>query len=192
MDNLGYDVWEVEDIPSNTSSTIWILGRNFTLTELETIRDVRNNFGDDLDFLCCHMPGHIIFFFRQLCPFCGAPIASHFHHSVFLSTLVTKVRVSELFTEACKDFYSEMILGFGCMLRCGQMLLAEALKRIHLGRGFIWTRDTINETYLNLVNRFEDSKAAPFGIHQIATMGQDSGRPVGEWYSPNVIAQVLK
>lgn len=36
-DNLGYDVWEVEDIP-NTTSTIWILGKSYSYEEIEGIR----------------------------------------------------------------------------------------------------------------------------------------------------------
>lgn len=38
-DNLGYDVWDIEDIP-NTMSPIWILGKSFNYQELEKIRDV--------------------------------------------------------------------------------------------------------------------------------------------------------
>lgn len=82
--------------------------------------------------------------------------------------------------------------GFGCMLRCGQMLLAETLKRVHMQRNWMWSRDTRDETYLKIVSRFEDSKTAPYGIHQISLMGQDSGKKISDWYSPNVIAQVLK
>jgi hypothetical protein len=36
-DNIGYDVWEIEDIP-NTSSPIWILGKSYKYEELEEIR----------------------------------------------------------------------------------------------------------------------------------------------------------
>jgi cysteine protease ATG4 len=78
------------------------------------------------------------------------------------------------------------------MMRCGQMLLAEALTRLHIGRDFRWTADTKNPTYLQIVNKFEDSKGAVYGIHHIATMGQDSGKKISDWYSPNVIAQVIK
>jgi cysteine protease ATG4 len=72
------------------------------------------------------------------------------------------------------------------------MLLAEALKQIHLPENWQWIRDTTDETYLKIVSRFEDNKAAVYGIHQIGLMGEDSGKSIGEWFSPNVIAQVIK
>jgi cysteine protease ATG4 len=78
------------------------------------------------------------------------------------------------------------------MMRCGQMLLAEALTQLHIGRHWRWTTDSRDPTYLEIVSKFEDSKSAVFGIHQIAIMGQDSGKKISEWYSPNVIAQVIR
>jgi cysteine protease ATG4 len=78
------------------------------------------------------------------------------------------------------------------MMRCGQMLLAEALKQIKLGRDWKWTRETKDKVYLEILSKFEDHKDAVFGIHQIVTMGKDSGKNCGEWFSPNVISQVLK
>lgn len=32
--------------------------------------------------------------------------------------------------------------GWGCMLRCGQMVLAVALMRVHLSSDWIWTPET--------------------------------------------------
>ncbi|XP_046736771.1 cysteine protease ATG4B [Diprion similis] len=82
--------------------------------------------------------------------------------------------------------------GWGCMLRCGQMVLGQALVSLHLGRDWLWTPETKDSTYLKILNRFEDRRAAPFSIHQIAVMGASEGKEVGQWFGPNTIAQVLK
>ncbi|XP_015522371.1 cysteine protease ATG4B isoform X1 [Neodiprion virginianus] len=82
--------------------------------------------------------------------------------------------------------------GWGCMLRCGQMVLGQALVCLHLGRDWLWTPETKDSTYLKILNRFEDRRAAPFSIHQIAVMGASEGKEVGQWFGPNTIAQVLK
>uniref|UniRef100_A0A0K8TP81 Cysteine protease n=1 Tax=Tabanus bromius TaxID=304241 RepID=A0A0K8TP81_TABBR len=82
--------------------------------------------------------------------------------------------------------------GWGCMLRCGQMVLAQALIDLHLGREWFWTRETRDRTYLKIVNRFEDFRKSPFSIHQIALMGDAEDKKVGEWFGPNTVAQVLK
>ncbi|XP_063702807.1 cysteine protease ATG4A isoform X2 [Culicoides brevitarsis] len=82
--------------------------------------------------------------------------------------------------------------GWGCMLRCGQMVLAQALVALHLGRDWIWTRETRDPTYLKIIEMFEDNRKSPFSIHQIALMGNSEDKKVGEWFGPNTIAQVLK
>lgn len=46
--------------------------------------------------------------------------------------------------------------------------------------------------YLKIVNMFGDDKRNPFSLHQIALMGNDEDKKVGQWFGPNTIAQVLK
>ncbi|XP_019761355.1 cysteine protease ATG4B [Dendroctonus ponderosae] len=82
--------------------------------------------------------------------------------------------------------------GWGCMLRCGQMVLGQALMSIHLGRDWQWNPTTRDATYLSILKKFEDSRKAPFSIHQIASMGISEGKEVGQWFGPNTVAQVLK
>ncbi|XP_043604777.1 cysteine protease ATG4B isoform X4 [Bombus pyrosoma] len=79
--------------------------------------------------------------------------------------------------------------GWGCMLRCGQMVLGQALIILHLGRDWQWTAETRNSTYLKILERFEDKRTAAFSIHQIASMGASEGKEVGQWFGPNTIAQ---
>ncbi|CAH0726535.1 unnamed protein product, partial [Brenthis ino] len=82
--------------------------------------------------------------------------------------------------------------GWGCMLRCGQMVLGVALVRVHLSTDWVWTPETRDPTYLKIVQRFEERKQAPYSIHQVALMGACEGKEVGQWFGPNTIAQVLK
>ncbi|KAL4219919.1 Cysteine protease atg4b [Mactra antiquata] len=80
--------------------------------------------------------------------------------------------------------------GWGCMLRCGQMMLAQALVTRHLGRGWRWHGK--DEIYRKILKMFQDKKSSYYSIHQIASMGVSEGKQIGQWFGPNTVAQVLK
>ena len=106
--------------------------------------------------------------------------------------------------------------GWGCMLRTGQSLLANALIHVHLGRGmyslfsfFIeywliliidWRRPPYPvhtadyATYVQILTWFFDTPAqeAPFSVHRMALAGKELGTDVGQWFGPSVAAGAIK
>lgn len=82
--------------------------------------------------------------------------------------------------------------GWGCMVRCGQMMLAEALICNHLGREWLYDARQPDPKYLNILKMFEDKKSAPYSLHQIVQMGVTEGKAIGSWFGPNTVAQAIK
>jgi cysteine protease ATG4 len=72
------------------------------------------------------------------------------------------------------------------------MLLAETFLRLYLDRDFEWQSGvTGNAFYWKILSYFRDEKLAAYSIQQIASMGVSEGIPIGKWFGPNAIAQVL-
>jgi len=83
--------------------------------------------------------------------------------------------------------------GWGCMLRCGQMVVGSALLNLQLGKGWSWSPDTVDPRYLKVLEMFQDHKSAPYSIHQIALMGESvDKKPIGTWFGPNTVAQAVR
>ncbi len=89
------------------------------------------------------------------------------------------------------------------MLRCGQMVMADALQRIRLGPDWRWLPEGAENEgyrkkyveYLSIARLVSDAPSSPYGIHRIALTGQstdESRRPVGTWFGPNTVAQVIR
>lgn len=82
--------------------------------------------------------------------------------------------------------------GWGCMHRCGQMLLAEAMTRVHLGTDWLWTPGCRNESYSLLRRMFQDQRSSLYSIQNITTLGLAVDKPIGSWFGPNTVAQIIK
>ncbi|VVC91525.1 cysteine protease ATG4D [Leptidea sinapis] len=93
--------------------------------------------------------------------------------------------------------------GWGCMLRSGQMMLAQALVSHFLGRSWRWTPDKpiqnareFQEECIHrmLIKWFGDkySVNSPFSIHQMVKLGEALGKKPGDWYGPASVAHCLK
>jgi len=74
--------------------------------------------------------------------------------------------------------------GWGCMLRSGQMILAQAL---------IANSENSDKDKEQIVRWFADTprKESPYSIHAIAKSGELFGKAIGEWFGPSTIANVL-
>lgn len=91
--------------------------------------------------------------------------------------------------------------GWGCMIRSGQMLLAEALVRHFLGRGWRWDPDSLLMTssyeeamHRKIVKWFGDVKSrnCPFSIHNLVQIGKEIGKKPGDWYGPHSVSLVIR
>uniref|UniRef100_A0A8D3BK31 Cysteine protease n=1 Tax=Scophthalmus maximus TaxID=52904 RepID=A0A8D3BK31_SCOMX len=78
--------------------------------------------------------------------------------------------------------------GWGCMLRSGQMLLAQGLLVHLMPRDWAWP-DAQPEC---LVTWFGDQPRASFGVHQLVEIGKSSGKKAGDWYGPSIVAHILR
>ncbi|KAJ6788889.1 hypothetical protein PWT90_00099 [Aphanocladium album] len=81
--------------------------------------------------------------------------------------------------------------GWGCMIRSGQSLLANAVGMIRLGRD--WRRGQRKAEEIEIVRMFADDPAAPYSIHKFVEYGSTRcGKYPGEWFGPSATSQCIK
>lgn len=100
-------------------------------------------------------------------------------------------------------------LGWGCMLRTGQCLMAEALARFYFGRKWrLWQIEEeceestapeklekisiMKQFHTKIVNQFIDQIKGEYSVHRLAIEGAKIGTPIGQWFGPSIIGKVLK
>jgi len=95
--------------------------------------------------------------------------------------------------------------GWGCMLRSGQMMIAQALILHWLGRHWrrrtndqeevtsleIWKQDRLHRAILRLFGDNADSSASPLSLHCLVGLGAGLGRRAGDWFGPATTAHLL-
>jgi cysteine protease ATG4 len=93
-------------------------------------------------------------------------------------------------------------VGWGCMIRTSQSLLANALVLLKLGRE--WRKsdellgDKVGDKLLGdkeseIISLFTDEPEAPFSLHNIVQHGEEAcGKMPGEWFGPSAAASCIK
>lgn len=81
--------------------------------------------------------------------------------------------------------------GWGCMIRSGQSLLANALATLrHDGEGK--PGETAQDDK-ELLSMFADDPEAPFSIHKMVSHGAEAcGKHPGEWFGPSAAARCIQ
>ncbi|KAI9833840.1 MAG: Cysteine protease atg4 [Phylliscum demangeonii] len=81
--------------------------------------------------------------------------------------------------------------GWGCMIRSGQSLLANALVMLRLGRD--WRRGARAADESAILSLFADDPLAPFSIHRFVAHGAAAcGKHPGEWFGPSATARCIQ
>jgi len=95
------------------------------------------------------------------------------------------------------DFSFTSDMGWGCMIRSGQMILAETISRHKLGRK--WRLSKGKNKHFSLAHKdilkyFLDipNIDCDFSIHRIVQLGIQYDRTPGDWYGPETISFILK
>lgn len=109
------------------------------------------------------------------------------------STMTFAVRLRNL---AEKEGFSSDT-GWGCMIRSGQSLLANAMLMLHLGRDWRYkhkhgpTADS-ESSEAQILSLFADAPSAPFSIHRFVSHGAaHCHKYPGQWFGPSATATCI-
>ena len=82
--------------------------------------------------------------------------------------------------------------GWGCSIRATQMLIAQALIWLALGRDWRVSSASRLDEYRRIVSLFFDEISAPLSIHRMVALGQQMfGKRPSEWFGPTSGARVI-
>ncbi|KAK3984041.1 putative cysteine protease ATG4 [Cladorrhinum sp. PSN332] len=81
--------------------------------------------------------------------------------------------------------------GWGCMIRSGQSLLANAMLITRVGRD--WRRTTDPNAEREVLALFADDARAPYSLHNFVKHGAIAcGKHPGEWFGPSATARCIQ
>jgi cysteine protease ATG4 len=110
------------------------------------------------------------------------------HDPKATSAMSFRVRMQNL---ASPGFTSDT--GFGCMIRSGQCILANALQMLRLGRDWRYQEKPDVKEHHEILSLFADDPKAPFSIHRFVEHGAAvCGKYPGEWFGPSAAARCIQ
>eukprot|EP00834_Sanchytrium_tribonematis_P000192 NODE_4_length_77007_cov_1.156642.p32 type:complete len:309 gc:universal NODE_4_length_77007_cov_1.156642:24594-25520(+) len=113
----------------------------------------------------------------------------HYENQTFLDDLRTRPWFTYRYGFPPVSGYSTDS-GWGCMVRVGQSLLANAWITLKLGRQWRLQND---QEYINIMTQFLDTEGQQLSLHNIVTTGQSiCSKPIGEWFGTHTIAMTMK
>ncbi|KAK0648827.1 hypothetical protein B0T16DRAFT_326212 [Cercophora newfieldiana] len=105
------------------------------------------------------------------------------------STLSFAMRLKTSFGDQLGGFSSDT--GWGCMIRSGQSLLANALLITRLGRE--WRRAADPGAEGEVLSLFADDPRAPYSLHNFVRHGAVAcGKYPGEWFGPSATSRCIQ
>lgn len=87
--------------------------------------------------------------------------------------------------------FADNDIGWGCMIRTGQMMLCQALTQA-LSQQLSQTSNYKNKNKDEIISLFFDYPEADFSIHKITDCGARYHIPVGKWFNPTGLGYTLK
>jgi len=94
--------------------------------------------------------------------------------------------------------------GWGCMIRSGQMMLAQAIVLHWLGRNWRWSNtqtgiisaehwktERLHRAIIQLFSDAPDDAKSPLSIHKLVGLGRAAGKQPGEWFGPSSVSHLL-
>ncbi|BAO41269.1 probable cysteine protease ATG4 [Kluyveromyces marxianus] len=89
------------------------------------------------------------------------------------------------------SFYSD--IGWGCMIRTGQSLLANAIQRVKQTREFRVNLENIDIKEMSIIQWFQDDWKYPLSLHNFVKVeGKKSGMKPGQWFGPSSTARSIQ